>query len=158
VAVKAVGGMVVVMYLMTIAFGVIFPFLRPKQSTDVDFFWRHLDRTNSFAVATFIKQNPESPHVKQAKDILRGLESFDWNRIQSETDPSRKASELDLYLRMDPAVYPWQHRQEAETLLDEADWARVLTAAAGDQRERARAYLILHRQGKHSKEAADIAR
>lgn len=156
-AVKAVGGMVVVMLLTTSALRAIVPLLTPKPSSNVDFFWKRLDRTNSFAVATFIKQNPDSPHLQEAKQILTTLESSDWKRIQAEADPLRKASELDLYLKMDPQVYPWQHRQEAQELLDEVEWEQVLNTVAADQRDRARAYLMLHKDGKHSKEAVEMA-
>ena len=96
----------VVMFLTTSAFSIVSTVLRPRPGTIVDYSWKHLDRTNSFAVETFIKQNLKSPHVGEAKEILRTLESSDWKRILSETDQSRKISELDLYLRMDPAVYP----------------------------------------------------
>src|ERR1700686_608602 len=50
-AVKALGGMVAVMFLTTSACRVVAPLLKPKP--DKDFYWTHLDRTNSFAVGTF---------------------------------------------------------------------------------------------------------
>ncbi len=155
-AVKALGGMVAVMFLTINACYVVAPLLKPKP--DKDFLWTHLDRTNSFAVGTFIRTNPGGPHNEEAKKLLKTLEASDWNRIQTETSLQRKASELDLYLRMDSQVYPLQHEREAKDLLDDVEWQQVLKAAPAAQGDRARAYLLLHRDGKHCVEATKMTK
>jgi hypothetical protein len=156
VAVKALGGMVTMMFLTTSACFIVTPML--KRKPDKDLFWKHLDRTNSFAVATFLKNDPSGPHAYETKDLLRTLEASDWNRIQAETNLQRKASELDRYLRMDRQFYPILHEREARELLDDVEWKEVLAAGSAEKGDRASAYLLLHRGGKHVREAARVAK